>query len=303
MPRTLVLLTVVAGLAAAGSAVAADPAPPAPGVTANGAVTALHAFPSDLDGGGRVEWSGVTFSGGVKRQFMPAFSAGLSIAHDRQQWDFSSAGGFGGVAPWGPLQRTGVGLNLNLALSPSVLVGLSTSAEWAAAAGVSGNDALTYGVTVSALRVFSPKRVLGGGAKVARQFYGVKTSPFVIVHWQLTDRLRIANSIPAGPEGGAGVELRYAPDPRWEFAGGAVVRSDRYRLPGGGPTGADIAEPGGMPLLARISRTFDARTRIDFYAGALVNGSLKVKDGDGHELVKDGCAPAPTIALTLSRKF
>jgi hypothetical protein len=302
---TTVLLAALTALAISGSAVAlaSDAAPPAPAVTVSGAASALRAFAADLDGGGRADWSGISIGGSVKRQFVPAFAAGLSLAYDRQEWNFDTASKFGSAAPWGVLQRSGVGLNLSLALSKSVLVGVSPSAEWASARGVSGNDALTYGATFSALKVFSPRFVLGGGAKAYRQFYNVKVSPFVILNWRLTDQWRIANSISAGPLGGAGIELRLAPDERWEFACGGVMRSDRFRLGDGGAYAGDIAEPGCIPILARASRTFDTKTRIDLYAGALFAGTLKVKDMDGKEIVKDTFAPAPAIALTLSHKF
>jgi hypothetical protein len=302
--RSIRFVAAAAGLVTlAATSAGAQSAPAAPAVTANGAVTGLRAFSSDMGEGGSAEWNDVTVSANVKRQFVPAFSAGLALSYDRQDWSFDPAATFGGAAPWGVLQRPGVGLSLSLALSPSVLTGITTSAEWAAAEGVSASDALTYGVTVSALKVFSPKFVLGGGAKVFRQFYSVKTSPFVIVNWQLNDKLRIANAIPAGPEGGAGVELRYVPAKDWEVAAGGVWRSDRFRLKDIGPYARDIGEASSIPLLARLSRNVDAKTRIDLYAGALVNGTLKVKDGDGHELGSEKWGPAPALALTVSRKL
>src|SRR6185503_3513537 len=210
---------------------------------------------------------------------------------------------FGGLSPWGRLQRQGVGLNLSLAFSPTVVVGVTPSVEWALESGANRDDALTYGGVVSMLKVFSPKLVLGAGAKVLRQFYSVKTSPFVIVNWQLTEKLRIANAISSGPLGGGGIELRYTPNERWEFAGGGVQRSDRFRLANGGLYPGEVAEVGSMPLFARASRSLDAKSRIDLYAGALINGSVKIKDSDGNDIATDDREIAPTVALTLSRKF
>ena len=304
MNRMMLGFIVVAGLACTrlGAAQAADSAPPAPAVTVSGAVTGLQAWNGAVTGG-QVDWSSATITGTVKRQFVPAFSASLTLTYNDEYWGFASS--TADVIPsfWGRLQRPAVGLNFGLALSPTILLGIGPSAEWPAAPGVDADDALTYGATFSALKVFSPKFVLGAGVNTFRQFYNVKNSPFVIINWKLTDRLKIANAFPAGPEGGAGVELRYAPDKRWEFAGGGVWRSSRFRLADDGPYARQVGEMSCIPLFGRATRNLGAKTRVDLYAGALVNGSLKVKDDDGRDIENETWGTSPALALTLSQKF
>jgi hypothetical protein len=281
---------------------AADSTATSPAVTVSGAVTGLYSPMSDL-GEGEVEWSAVTITGSVKRQFVPAFSASLALGYHEEYWAFRSSGAGGGSSFWGEFQRPSVALNFSLALSPTILVGVTPGAEWPAAPSVSTADALTYGATFSALKVFTPKFVLGGGVNAYRQFYNVKTSLFVIINWRLTEKLRIANALPAGPEGGAGVELRYAPNPAWELAAGGVSRSSRFHLAETGPYAGGIGETSTIPAFARVSRIFSPKTRIDLYAGGLFNGSIKVKDSAGSELENEKWGPAPALALTVSGKF
>lgn len=182
------------------------------------------------------------------------------------------------------------------------MIGVSPSVEWPAETGANTGDALIYGAVMSAAKVFSPRFLLGAGASVYRQFYDVKTSVFVIVNWKLTDKLRIANALPAGPEGGAGVELRYALTPDWELAGGGVSRSDRFRLRSAGRPKGNVGEPSSIPIFARVSRKLGPSFKFDLYAGALFNGKLTVRDADGHELASDGYRTAPTVAATVSFK-
>lgn len=305
MYRSTVLLVLVAGIAA-GSA-AARPAsaqgnPPGT-VTVSSAATFTQEFARDFDGGGDLKWSSRTFSVGVTRQFVPAFAAGFTLRYGYEDWDISSATALGGEVPWQQLQRPGASLNLSLALSRSLLVGVSPTVEWAYDTRADMADACIYGAVVSAAKVFSPDLVMGGGFSVTRQFYSVKATPFVIVNWKLNDRFRLANAAPASLLGGAGVELRYTPAPDWELAAGGVWRSDRWRLAGDGPLRAGVGETSSIPLLGRLSRKLGPKVRLDLYSGATVSNKLTLRDLDGKDLAHDGYGAAPVLSATLSGKF
>ena len=275
----------------------------APGtVTLSANATGLHQFESKMDPSGRVQWSSLAVSGGATRQMVPAFAAGVSVRYVTEDWRMDAPGAFGGQAPWRTLERASVGASLSLALSKTFLVGASPGLEWALENGARSSDALTYGAVASAVKVLGPRLTLGGGASAYRQFYSVKVSPFVIVNWKLNDRLRIANALPAGPEGGAGIEARGTLTPELELAVGGVLRSDRYRLADEAPYAGLIGETSSTPIFARLSRKFGTTFRADFYAGTLTSARLRIKDSDGHEVASTSYAAAPAIAMTLSFK-
>lgn len=312
MDRTKILIALVA------CAVLAPPAtPPAnaqgnpPGtVTVSGAVTGIRQFDGGLDGGGKLGWGSVAVSGSVTRQFVPAFAAGVSARYDTEDWRVRDSALLGNPGPWAHLQRPGASVNLSLALSRTTLVRVSPTIEWAYDTGADFSDGAIYGAVVSGVHVFSPRFVLGAGASVTRQFYDVKTSPFVIVNWQFAKQWRIANAAGSGPLGGAGVELRWTPNAAWELAAGGVSRSDRWRLAGAPAGSAEIVETSSFPILARVSRQVGPRTRLDVHAGVLTASRVTLRDGDGHELrtgdgdlTHDGYEPAPTIAASWSVKF
>jgi hypothetical protein len=119
---------------------------------------------------------------------------------------------------------------------------------------------------------------------------------------KLSERLRIANALPAGPEGGGGIELRVTLAPEWEAAVGGVYRSERWRLGSGGPYPGDVAETRWVPVFARVSRQLGGRSSLDLYGGALFSGRLRIMNGDGHEVVGDDFKTAPAFAITLSIK-
>ena len=269
-------------------------------VTPSLAVTGVHQFDADVDEGGSVGFGSVSISAGVTRQMVPAFAAGISARHIGEQWRMDTPAAFAGQSPWRDLQRSNVGLNLSLALSRSFLVGLSPVVEWARERDASADDALTYGAVVSAVKVVNSGLTLGAGASVNRQFYSVKVSPFLIINWKWSERFKIANALPAGPEGGAGIEARWTLGPDWELAGGGVIRSDRYRLANDAPYAGMIGETASIPMFARLSRTLGPHGKADFYAGVLANGRLRIKDSDGNEVAHTAYPVAPALAMSVS---
>lgn len=271
-------------------------------VTITAAATGFHKINGDLDQGGDLEWSNAAVSGGVTWQLAAAFTAGISLRHVAEDWRFDSPTAFGGSSPWRRLNRSNVGVNMTLALSRTLLVGVSPGVEWAYEKGADTGDALTYGAVVNVAKRFTPDLVLGAGVSVFRQFYSVKVSPFAIINWKLSDRLRIANALSAGPEGGAGIEVRWTLTPDWELAGGGVIRSDRYRLADTGPVPGDIGEAGAIPLFGRLSRKLGPEFKADLYVGAMAKGHVRTRDSDGHEMASDDFATTPAIALTVSFK-
>ncbi len=295
------VLCCIACIAAAAHSASAQGNPPGT-VTVSAAVTGIRTFDAGLGQGGQMRWSSSAISGSVTRQLVPAFAAGISLRYASEEWLFDSPATFEGMPPWRDLRRAGVGLNLSLALSRTLLVGLSPAVEWANDARADAADGLTYGAVVSAVKVFRPDLTLGTGASIHRRFYSVKVSPFVVVNWKLNEYLRIANTLSAGPEGGAGVELRWTFAPDWELAGGGVTKSDRYRLAPAGPYAGDIGETSSIPLFARLSRKLGPLFKADLYLGSMAQGRLKIKDSGGREIASDDYRIAPAIAATISFK-
>lgn len=269
-------------------------------ISTSGSVTGLDLFRTSTDSDGKASSGGATISASVTRQMAQALTLGATASYAAEQWTIEDRAAFGQTAPWRDLRRFSVGVPVTLALSRSLVVGCSANAEWASERGASQADAVLYGTVLSMAKVFNPRLTLGAGASVSHQFYSNKVSPFLIINWRLSERLRIANSFSAGPEGGAGIELRDTLTPEWELALGGVLRSDRYRLADSGPYPGAIGEKGGIPVFARLSRKFGEHVRVDLYAGVLNQGRLRIKDDGGHELATTGYPAQPALAATLA---
>jgi hypothetical protein len=277
---------------------------PPPGTTVSSAsLSTIFLFDTDLDSGGSYSWGSARVAGSMLRQLTPQVAAGLSISYEYQDWTFSNPVAFGGTAPWNNINRPRVAATVFYAPAEDWLIGFIPSVGWSYENGASTSDALEYGAVLTAAKVFSPRLTLGLGAAVFRQIFETKVYPFPVVDWQIDDRWKLTNPLEAGPAGGAGLELVYGINDRWEIGAGASYRSYVFRLSQDGPVGNGIGQNNFVPVFLRVSYHAGKETQLDFYAAALTNGKLTVKNATGNDLVNDSYKTAPALGLTLQTRF
>jgi hypothetical protein len=264
-------------------------------------VTPYYQGKADLDGGGSFSTAGAITRLGVTTRLGDKGFWGLVLNYDYTDYRFSDAGGFGGAAPWNDVERVGLGVPFNLItgnwgwlIAPSVDYFREKGAVW--------NDSLTYGAIFSGARMFSSGR-LGLGLGVFNRLDEVKVFPFVAIDWRLSENWRLTNPLAAGPTGPAGIEARYVFASGWEIGAGGAYRSVRFRLNDSGPAVGGIGEERGVVAFLHVSRALDRRLSLDFYAGAVFDGRLKLEDSQGNTLTQVDFDTAPLVGLTLSARL
>lgn len=299
MPRSSVFI-----LACSLVAISAGAQTLPPGTTVSSAtLSGITQFDTDFDNGGSFRRSEVVANGELLRQFTPQLAAGLNVRYQFTQWRFDQPRAFGGLAPWRDIEAPQVGATFIYAPATDWRVIVAPSVEWSYENGASAGNAQIYGAVVMASKVFSPSLTLGLGAAAYRQLYETKVFPFLTIDWQINDRWSLSNPLPAGPAGGAGLELEYDPMEGLEIGVGGAYRSTVFRLKDDGPVPGGIGESTSIPLFLRISRDFSASTRLDFYAIALVNGKLSVKNRNGDDFVSENYQTGAGLALSLRHQF
>jgi hypothetical protein len=272
-------------------------------VVTNAALSALFTFKTDLDTGGDFSWGSARVAGGMQRQFTPQFSAGFSVSYEYQDWTFTNPAAFGGAAPWNNINRPRLAAPLFYTPTEDWVIGLIPSVGWSYENGASASDALEYGAVVTASKVFSPRLTLGLGAAVFHQIYETKVYPFPVIDWQIDDHWKLMNPFEAGPAGGAGLELEYAFNDRWEIGAGGSYRSYLFRLSRDGPVGNGIGQNNFVPVFLRLSYHGGKDFQLDIYAAALTGGKLTVKNASGNDISNDPYKTAPALGMTLQTRF
>lgn len=293
----------LACLAAFGTGLAAAQTP-APGTTTSAAYAgATYRFSADIDGGGDADalalYAGATFSHQVNRDF----GIGLSLRFAYEDWSFSNPAAFGGTAPWGTIYRPGIAVPMTWAFDPTLRLIVNPSIEWAYEKDASSGDATNYGAIFALSKTFSPDLTLGLGAGVFREIGENEVFPIVLVDWKFAPGWRLGNPLPAGPAGGAGLEVVHTWNDRWELGLAAATRNYRFRLDRNGPVPNGIGEHREIPVVLRATWRIDRGTNVDFFAGAALNGRLRVSDRDNNHLVTEDIDPAPIVGMSIRARF
>jgi hypothetical protein len=155
----------------------------------------------------------------------------------------------------------------------------------------------------SVSKAYSPDVLVGLGISAFRRVDKTQVLPFFIVNWKISDKWRMKNPFEAGPAGGAGLELVYSPDDRWEFAPGITYRNYRFRLATDAPTPSGIGENSFIPLFMRVSRKLTKDARLDFYGAIVTGGKLRVDTENGDGLYSDNYKIGPALGATLVVNF
>ncbi len=276
--------------------------PPGQTKTTLGAL-AVSQLKANLDGGGQAGWNSLGANLSVAHQFSTALAVSVRAAYAAEDWRFDTPSAFGPAAPWGRIDRPSVGFNISYATSADLAWFVAPQFEWAYESGASASDGLNYGAVFGVTKVVSPTLVMGFGLGVFRQIDDTKYFPFLVVNWQIDDKLRLSNPLPAGPAGGAGLELAYAFDSGWELAAGGAYRDYRFRLNGDAAAPDGLGRNTGIPIFARVTRKFGPAARIDLYAGLVANGKLRLLDANGETLQSTDYGSAPLLAISGSLSF
>ncbi|MBK1645499.1 hypothetical protein CKO25_12765 [Thiocapsa imhoffii] len=263
----------------------------------------LYQFDSDLERGGQSGYSALLMALGASWTLGSGARIGLQLRLDEQDWRFRDPVAFLGVAPWNRITQVGVSLPYAVTSADGWRLNLTPTIEYAGESGARFSDALEYGATVSAAKRLRPDLTLGLGVGVFSKIEETSAFPFVVVDWNITERVRLTNPFPAGPAGPAGLQLSYAFDAGWSAGVGAAYRSNRFRLDKNGPVANGIGEHRFIPVYIQLARDLSERLRLDLYAGVSTATRLRVEDHRGRKLIEEDQDPAPMLGITLSGRF
>jgi hypothetical protein len=267
-------------------------------------VTPIFESDTDLDQGGEVSAGGVLARFGVSTDLGGGLRAGIGFNYDYFDYSFTNPVAFGGVAPWGVLQRYGVSAPLQYRVSSEWMLGVTPSADWFRENGAQTSDALAWGAVFSATRLFADGNRIGLGLGVFDQIEDTSVFPFLIIDWRLGENWRLINPLTSGPTGGAGFEIDYDFGGGWSLGVGFSFRQYRFRLSEDGPVPNGIGEQRGRPVFLRSTYAFNRDVALHLYAGVVTAGKLVVEDRNGNLVREDDLDNvAPLFALTLIGRF
>lgn len=257
-----------------------------------------------LDGGGNVSLGLVSGSAGVNYSPDWNWSAGINFNAADYRFDFSGNGGLALLNPWSDVGFATVSLPLRYSFDRQWGVFVQPSYQRAATRNADDGEANQWGAVAAVTHTSAARQVIGVGASVFTGLEKTRVFPFLLIDWQLNDRMRLANPLAAGPTGPAGLEIVYALGGGWEVSGGGAYRSLRFRLDrdlAAAPNG--IGEYSGVMGFGRLSYRFSPQASLDLYLGGVFGTSVKLQDSRGNAVLSEDAKSAPIAALSFRARF
>ncbi|HWR58556.1 MAG TPA: DUF6268 family outer membrane beta-barrel protein [Thermodesulfovibrionales bacterium] len=262
----------------------------------------IHQFDTDIGRSGKFRLDRALMRADWKKKMSETVTLGIGANYDYSDYSFTGTLNDQITNPWNKVHALNLSVsalldpdtNWKLFVAPSVGVAAESGADW--------GDSMVYGGIVWSTYRFSPTLTLGLGAGVFSKPEEVSAFPLIIVDWKITDRLRMANPLQAGPTGPAGLELSYTFND-FTIATGGSYRSARFRLDDRCPVSKGAGEDRSFPLWARFSAKLGKAGTVGIYGGAMVGGKMTVEDSRGHEISAESYDASPFLAATISFRF
>ncbi len=297
--RTLAVPLVFTALVTSGLDAAAQP----PATTYSFTLTPIHEGTTNLDQGGEVGSTSLLANAGFQHPFSRQWVIGGSLQYGRDDWRFTSPVAFGRQAPWDSVNRAAATVSTTYVSAGGLRWTIAPQVEYAAETGAKSSESFGYGALLMAAKSFSQDLTLGLGLGAFRRIEKTTYIPLLIVDWQITPDLRLANPFSAGPAGGAGLELSYAFAPRWEVGIGGAYRSYRFRLSEDGSTPNGIGQYQLTPIFLRAGYSVDKTWQVNFYAGTAVGPKVVLENASADEIASDKPGSTPIVGATISARF
>jgi hypothetical protein len=199
--------------------------------------------------------------------------------------------------------RYGVSTPVSLTMGEGWVLGITPSVDWFKENGASSSDALVWGATMTAVKVFADGNQLGLGLAAFERIEETSVFPFPIVNWRFNRNWRLMNPLAAGPTGPAGLELGYEFDSGWALGVGAAWRKTRFRLSESGPVASGIGEISGAPIFLRARLDIGRSSTLNLYGGVIAGGNLRVEGPSGNLVREDDFDLAPLFGLNFASRF
>jgi hypothetical protein len=258
---------------------------------------------ASLASGGDTNVGGVILRVGTSREIGGGARAGLVVNYDYFNYSFDNPVAFGGVAPWGKLYRYGVSMPVSFTMGEGWVLGITPSFDWFKENGAASSDALAWGATMTAVKVFADGNQLGLGLAAFDRIEETSVFPFPIVNWRFDRHWRLVNPLAAGPTGPAGLELNYEFDSGWALGLGAAWRKTRYRLSESGPVASGVGEISGAPIFLRAKLDLGSSSTLNLYGGVIAGGKLRVEGPSGNLVREDDFDLAPLVGFNFVSRF
>lgn len=256
---------------------------------------------SALSTGGRVGVEGALFRASTEHRLSPRVSIGLSLARSRLVYAFAE----GAARPWEAVHRVSLELPVRMDVSGNLMLHARPTLRLRYEAGADQSQARQVGAVLGASWSVGEGLRIGPAVAVFTEIEGdgLSVNPGAVLDWEITDRLTLSSGLAREPGSHGGLALNYAvsDDLRLGIVGG--YGTDRFRLNASGPVPGGIGEDRRLPIVATLDYDPAPGVSVSGFAGAALDGELRVEDASGTLVDQRRYDPAPLLGASIRFAF
>jgi hypothetical protein len=219
-------------------------------------------------------------------------------------YDFDG-GGFSSPDPWDTILTTRLGTKLTYALTPQWGISAGGVFSFSPETGANWGDSFTGGGLVGVEYRHSDTFSASLGLAVISQIEDdVTVAPSVGVVWLPAEHWTVrVGAVPASGGSSAAAEVSYRFADPVEVALGVLYHQRRFRLDDSGVAPDGVGEDNNLPVRVRVGWNFTPQLALNFLAGAVFGGEVRLEDEDGNRIAKSDYDPAAYLGLRLVGRF
>ncbi len=225
------------------------------------------------------------------------FSVGVGV----EDYSFS---GLTGPRPWDDIHSLRFGMTVRWARDERWTIFGGPTVRSTIERGASLSDGVTGGGFAGFTYKFSDRLTLGSGFGVLSQIEdSTSVFPFLLINWNITDRLALRTGGGLASTLGPGLTLAWRRNPRLELS--LIARTDRtrFRLDDSGPVSGGVGQDRSFGLYGAIGYRVSPLASLSGFLGASFNGALRLEDQDGRTISHTDYDPAINLGLTFRAGF
>jgi hypothetical protein len=265
----------------------------------------LHLFETDIEDGG--EFDVTRLSAGVDLSFELGddLDMVLDLGFERGMYDFSGGpGDFGMGKPWDDVNSGSLAARFLLHTADDWDVWGGPIVRFSGEDGADFGEGITGGGTVGVTHHLNSDLSLGAGLGVVTRLEdSAAVYPIIVVDWRIDEDLRLRTGGGVGTRGWGGVELIWSFAPEWELGLGGGFESRQFRLNDDGPFPDGVGEERGMPIFARLGYDINPNAELNFLAGLMTGGELRLENSSGNLIQEEDFDSTPFVGINFRLRF
>lgn len=256
---------------------------------------------TDIEGGGSVSATAAVIDLSGSLLISERAGIGIGIELGRGRYEFQDVPAFGSDFDY---RSDSISISYDFRLGETGFGFVAPTVRWDGEIDTDASKAMTYGVLAGAAWRVSPNLLIGPALGVFTTLDDdYQAFPFLLVEWDISDRLQLSTGQGVGATQGPGLVLSYALDDVWSLSLAGRVEDVEFRLDDDSAVADGIARDQSFPLVASIGWSPNDRVSLNAFAGMETGGRFTLSDEDGREIVRRDYDPAPILGAILSVSF